>query len=110
MKVKILHKFHDRVDFMKVYLVGETVTFDDTRAEALIKRGLVESAEETKEVSLESEEEIAEAPEEADVESVVEEPEPAETEEITDEAPIEEAVEEPQPEVRVKPVATKRKK
>lgn len=131
MKVKILHKFHDKVDFMKVYLVGETVTFDDTRAEALIKRGLVESAEETKEVSLESEEEIAEAPEEADVESVVEEaeeadaeaegvieeaeetqaePEPAETEEITDEAPIEEAVEEPQPEVRVKPVATKRKK
>ena len=46
MKVRILQEFHDKADYMKVYLVGETVTFDDARAEALIARGLVESAEE----------------------------------------------------------------
>ena len=34
---------------MKVYLVGETVTFDNARAEALIARGLVERDEEKKE-------------------------------------------------------------
>lgn len=49
MRVRILHKFHDKADFMKVYLVGETVTFDDARAEALIARGLVERDEEKKE-------------------------------------------------------------
>lgn len=49
MRVRILHKFHDKADFMKVYLVGETVTFDDARAEALIARGLVEKDEEKKE-------------------------------------------------------------
>ena len=48
MRVRILHKFHDRVDYAKVYLVGETVTFDDARAEALIARGLVERYEEKK--------------------------------------------------------------
>lgn len=46
MVVKILKKFHDRVDYSKVYLVGETFTFEDARAEALIARGLAESAEE----------------------------------------------------------------
>lgn len=46
MKVRILHKFHDKADFNMVYLVGETVTFDDARAVYLISRGLVESAEE----------------------------------------------------------------
>lgn len=46
MKVRILHTFHDRVDYKKVYLVGETVTFSDARAESLIARGLVECAEE----------------------------------------------------------------
>lgn len=46
MKVRILHTFHDRVDYKKVYLVGETVTFSDARAESLIARGLAESAEE----------------------------------------------------------------
>lgn len=48
MRVRILHRFHDKADFMKVYLVGETVTFDDARAEALIARGLVERDEEKK--------------------------------------------------------------
>lgn len=42
MEVRILHKFHDRADFTKVYPVGETFTFDDARANHLIKRGLVE--------------------------------------------------------------------
>lgn len=46
MKVRILQKFHDKANYMTVYLVGETVAFDDARAESLIKRGLVESAEE----------------------------------------------------------------
>ena len=43
MEVRILHKFHDKADFTKVYLVGETVTFDDIRANHLISRGLAES-------------------------------------------------------------------
>ena len=42
MEVRILHKFHDKADFNKVYLVGETVTFDDARAEYLVGLGLVE--------------------------------------------------------------------
>lgn len=42
MKVKVLHRFHDKADFKMVYLVGETYTFDDARAEYLIGRGLVE--------------------------------------------------------------------
>lgn len=42
MEVRILHKFHDKADYNKVYLVGETVTFDDTRAEYLIGMGLAE--------------------------------------------------------------------
>lgn len=42
MKVKILHRFHDKADYMKVYLVGDTVTMEDSRAEYLIGRGLVE--------------------------------------------------------------------
>lgn len=46
MKVRISQMFHDKVDYTKVYLVGETYTFDDARAEALINRGLVECAEE----------------------------------------------------------------
>lgn len=45
MKVKILHKFHDKADYAKVYLVGETITFDDSRAEYLIGLGLVEAEE-----------------------------------------------------------------
>lgn len=46
MEVRILQMFHDKADYTKVYLVGETYTFDDARAEALIVRGLVECAEE----------------------------------------------------------------
>lgn len=48
MKVRILQKFHDKDDYSKVFLVGETITLDDTRAEFLISRGLVEMAEENK--------------------------------------------------------------
>lgn len=49
MKVRILQKFHDKDDYSKVFLVGETITLDDTRAEFLISRGLVEMVEEKKE-------------------------------------------------------------
>lgn len=55
MKVTILQKFHDRVDFSKVYLVGETYIFEDARAAALIARGLVASAEEPIESEVEPE-------------------------------------------------------
>ena len=43
MEVRILHKFHDKASYNTVYLVGETVTFDDARAEHLISLGLVEA-------------------------------------------------------------------
>lgn len=78
MEVRILHKFHDKADFTKVYLVGETVTFDDIRANHLISRGLAEST----------------AP--------VEEPE--EVIELVDEpAPVVEATETAEPEADAKP-------
>lgn len=94
MEVRILHKFHDRADFTKVYPVGETFTFDDARAEHLIKRGLAEPVESVEE------EPIEEA-------SIVEAAEPVESVE-----PVEESIEEVEPEVEeavVKPVATKRR-
>ena len=53
MKVRILNKFHDKADYTKVYLVGETLTFDDARAEYLISMGLAECAEEVAEVVVE---------------------------------------------------------
>lgn len=105
MKVRILQKFHDRVDYMKVYLVGETVTFDDARAESLVKRGLVESAEEPIETP-------AEAPATVVVEAddIVE---VSEVNELTEGEVVEavEVVETPaeEPKAAVKPVATKRK-
>ena len=94
MEVRILHKFHDRADFTKVYPVGETFTFDDARASHLIKRGLVEAipAEEPLE-----EEEIP-----------VEEESAEETAVESDETPVEE--ETPVVEEKaIKPVATKRR-
>lgn len=100
MKVRILQKFHDRVDYMKVYLVGETVTFDDARAESLIRRGLVESAEEPIEIETETVAEAADALEAEDVAAEVKE----EPTEIETETPVEEAAPK-----AVKPVATKRK-
>ena len=105
MKVKVLHKFHDRVDFSKVYLVGETYTFDDARAESLIARGLVESDKEAAEEILEDEATIEET-------LVVETAE--EAVEVEDEAPIEveEAIEEEAETAHIKAVkhvATKRK-
>lgn len=42
MEVRVLHRFHDKADYNTVYLVGETVTFDDARADYLIELGLVE--------------------------------------------------------------------
>lgn len=97
MEVRILHKFHDRADFTKVYPVGETFTFDDARANHLIKRGLV-----------------AVVP--------AEEPLEDETSSVKDETPVveesvEEAVEESEEtlgtpvveEKAIKPVATKRR-
>lgn len=105
MKVKVLHKFHDRVDFSKVYLVGETYTFDDARAESLIARGLVESDEEAAEKILEDEAPIEETLVAETAEEAVE---------VEGEATIEaeEAIEEEAekaPIKAVKPVATKRK-
>lgn len=99
MKVKVLHKFHDRVDFSKVYLVGETYTFDDARAESLIARGLVESDEEAAEEILEDEAPIEETLVVETAEEAVEVEAEAAIEEEAEKAPIK----------AVKPVATKRK-
>lgn len=72
MEVRILHKFHDKADYNKVYLVGETVTFDDTRAEYLIGLGLAERIVEA-EPEVVAEDEVAEeAPVLAEPEVVVE--------------------------------------
>ena len=46
MEVRILQKFHDKASYNTVYLVGETVTFEDARAEYLIGLGLAEAIEE----------------------------------------------------------------
>ena len=92
MEVRILHKFHDTASYNTVYLVGETVTFDDERAEHLIGLGLVEAVEEPVEIEVEPIEK--EAAEEA-VEPAEEPSDSAETE------PIEEAA--------VKPVAATRR-
>lgn len=103
MKVKILQMFHDKVNYNKVYLVGETVTFDNERAEALIARGLVENAEEV----FAPIEESAVIPNE-DIPS-----ENVPTEDNNEENPSEDTPKvEEQPEELpkvVKPVATKRK-
>ena len=114
MKVTILQKFHDKADYMKVYLVGETVTFDDTRAEALIARGLVESAEEAEAIDDEEETlavgmpaEVIEAEGETEAEEAAEKAE--EAEDAPEVAEAEEEVKE-EPVKAVKPVATKRKK
>lgn len=105
MEVRILHKFHDRVDYKKVYLVGETVTFDDTRAESLIKRGLVESIEEPIEIEVESDAH-AEDDEDAESEEAVDEDDTVEIDEAEDSADDEESDES---ERVAKPVRTKRK-
>lgn len=42
MKVRVLHQFHDRADYRKVHLVGETLVVEDARAEYLIGLGLAE--------------------------------------------------------------------
>lgn len=99
MEVRILHKFHDRADFTKVYPVGETFIFDDARAEHLIKRGLAEPVQPV----------VEEVVEESPVEETVE---PAEV--VAEDAAIEEeAIEEAEApvveEAMVKPVATKRR-
>ena len=112
MEVRVLQKFHDRVDYMKVYLVGETYTFDDARAESLIVRGLVESAEEpiepisdTDEASTEENPDVVVSEEEVAEVAEVDEPK---DETVVESAEVEEA---PAEEVqsKVKPVATKRK-
>ena len=96
MEVRIINKFHDKADYNKVYLVGETITFDDARAEYLIKLGLVEPVEAEKELV----EETGEASEE--VIETTEEPV-----EISEE-PVESAEAEPIEEAVVKPVAKKK--
>lgn len=87
MEVRILHKFHDKADFTKVYLVGETVTFDDIRANHLISRGLAESTapvEEPEEVIelVDEPSPVVEATETAEPEADAK-PEPAEKPETT---------------------------
>ena len=99
MEVRVLHKFHDRADFTKVYPVGETFTFEDARASYLIKRGLVEAVVEEEEAP--AEEEVPEVAEESE-EEVVEEPAEAVEDEETPETPVVE-------EKAIKPVATKRR-
>ena len=59
MKVTILQKFHDKADYTKVYLVGETLTFDDARAESLIARGLAECADTVVEPEVEPEKPVS---------------------------------------------------
>lgn len=93
MEVRILHKFHDRVDYKKVYLVGETVTFDDARAESLIKRGLVERIEEPIEIEVESDTQAEDA-EDAESDVVVDEDEAVEIDEAEESADDEESEEE----------------
>ena len=101
MEVKILHKFHDREDFTKVYPVGETVIFDDLRAEQLISLGLVEKvAEEAVEEVAEVEETPVVETEETPVEEATEAPE-EEEEAVEAETPV--------AEMPIKPVATSRR-
>lgn len=103
MEVRILHKFHDRADFTKVYPVGETFTFDDARAEHLIKRGLAEPVQPV----------VEEVVEESPVEETVEPAEVVAEDAAIEEEAAEEAAEEAEApvveEVEVKPVATKRR-
>lgn len=94
MEVKILQKFHDREDFTKVYPVGETVIFDDLRAEYLRGLGLVEKVVEEKV------EEVVET-EGNPVEEIIEEAKAAEEMFETVEVPVEETP--------IKPVATSRR-
>lgn len=106
MEVRVLHKFHDRADFTKVYPVGETFTFEDARANYLIKRGLVEAVVEDEENApadegTPAEENAPEVVEESEAE-VVEEPAEAVEDEETPETPVVE-------EKAIKPVATKRR-
>lgn len=103
MKVRILQKFHDKASYNTVYLVGETVTFDDARAEYLIGRGLAESAEDVAEAPAEDvAEALAEDAPVADVQA--EEPQAEEmlVMETPDVLPAEDAP-------VVKPVVTRRK-
>lgn len=112
MKVRILQKFHDKANYMTVYLVGETVAFDDARAESLIKRGLVESAEEPIELVSEVEETPAAVVEAEDIIEVSEVEEPTEVEVVESVEVVETPAEETEPEEvqkGVKPVAAKRK-
>ena len=41
-KVKVIKEFRDKDRFSVVYTVGETFEFEAERAQALVKRGLVE--------------------------------------------------------------------
>lgn len=42
MRVKVIHEFHDKDRFSKVYPVGIVCDFDDERARVLMSLGLVE--------------------------------------------------------------------
>ena len=51
MNVRISQMFHDKADYTKVYLVGETHSFDDERAAYLIGLGLAKPVEGSKQPS-----------------------------------------------------------
>lgn len=92
MEVRILHKFHDKADYNKVYLVGETITFEDTRAEYLIGLGLAERIVE--EIAEEAQAEIAEEAQ-------------AEPEVVVEEAPEEEVIPDEEPKhAGIQPIKT----
>lgn len=99
MEVRILHKFHDKADFSKVYLVGETVKFDDERAEYLVGLGLVEKV-----VEESAAEEDAPASEEEKASEVADE-----TDTAVEAAGEAEPIVAPEAEDAVKPVATRRR-
>ena len=86
MEVRIVNKFHDKADFTKVYLVGETVTFDDERASYLISLGLVESAEPVVEEAETNEPEVEPAPAEESEPEVAPEAEPVVKEQESEES------------------------
>lgn len=62
-KVKILKAFRDKDRFSVVYPVGETFEFEAERAQALVKRGLVEVIGKKKRETTEVKDEDAETQE-----------------------------------------------
>lgn len=45
-EVRIIQEFHDKDRFSKIYFVGDVCEFDESRARALISKGLAEAISE----------------------------------------------------------------